>query len=165
VTTSDWVHHPYCDCLECSKAWAHAEAARLNKIEKWKHGGGDTIEQPISFSAGEERTTSATGGQKGVKPEALDQIPVVALRELGRVFAFGAAKYERDNWKNEYEWSKNYASALRHLTAWWQGEDKDPESDLSHLAHAMWHMVVLYWFQRQARYPEFDDRPKGEAWK
>lgn len=117
----------------------------------------------------ELRTTSATGGMKGVKDEALDQIPVVALRELGRVFAFGEKKYERDNWKKGYEYSKNYAAALRHMTSWWQGENDDPESGLSHLAHAMWHMVVLYWHQRQGDNPgieiTMDDRPWGEEWK
>lgn len=41
----------------------------------------------------EIRTTSATGGEKGVKPERHDLIPVKGVAAIARVFGFGAQKY------------------------------------------------------------------------
>ena len=42
-----------------------------------------------------------------------------------------------NNWRQGgMRWGQVFASLQRHLWAWWRGEDKDPESGLSHLAHA-----------------------------
>lgn len=111
----------------------------------------------IEAAQGEVRTTSASGGQKGVKPERYDLVPVEALDELARVYGFGAQKYDDHNWRKGYEWGKSYAAAQRHLTAFWSGEDHDPESGLSHLAHAMFHMASLIVFVDLC--PDYDDRP------
>lgn len=98
-----------------------------------------------------------TGAEKGVKPERFDLVPPDALAELSRVFGFGATKYADRNWERGYSWGKSYAALMRHMTAWWGGEDVDPESGQSHVAHAMWHCSVLLTFIRT--HPEKDDRP------
>ena len=36
-----------------------------------------------------------------------------------------------------------YDACLRHLTAWWEGQDVDPESGLSHLVKAIACLVVV----------------------
>lgn len=54
-------------------------------------------------------------------------------------------------------WSRVYAAALRHLLAWWGGEDEDPETELSHLAHAACCVVFLVAYQ--GRGVGVDDRP------
>ncbi len=78
----------------------------------------------------EVRTTSSTGGQKGVKEERFDLIPIGPLTELARHYARGAKKYDSHQWRKGFEWSKAYASTIRHLTAFWDGYDFDvcPES-------------------------------------
>lgn len=107
----------------------------------------------------EVRTTSRTGGQKGVKDERYDLIPVEATDALARVYAFGAQKYKDHNWRRRYEWSKSYAAAMRHMTAFWRGETNDPESGLPHPAHAMFHMAALLtWLEEGGEFGEFDDR-------
>jgi hypothetical protein len=73
----------------------------------------------------ETRTTSSTGGQKGVKDERFDLIPTGPLAELARHYGLGAKKYAEHQWRNGYEWSKSYASIIRHLNAFWGGEDYD----------------------------------------
>lgn len=78
---------------------------------------------------------------------ALDQIPPEALLALGDVYAYGEKKYNRNNWRKGNEWYKFYGSALRHLLRWQNGEDIDSESGLPHLAHAMWNVVTLMYFQ------------------
>lgn len=91
----------------------------------------------------ETRTTSATGGQKGKKGEELGAIDPASLRMLARVAAFGGKKYSRMNYLKGYDWSLSFDAMQRHLLAFWEGEDVDPESGLPHTAHAAWHCLAL----------------------
>lgn len=77
----------------------------------------------------------------------VDQIPVEILLEWGEVFTMGAEKYGRDNWKGGTDWHEFYGSALRHMFAFWKGEDTDPESGLPHLAHAIWNLATIRYYQ------------------
>lgn len=132
----------------------------------------------------EVRTTSSTGGQKGVKLARFDLIPIGPLTQLAEHFGVGASKYANHQWRNGYEWSKSYAALLRHLTAFWAGEDydvcsNDPEgcshvdvdgnpfvavredacfnhTGSHHMAAVAWHAFALMEFA--ARFPEHDDR-------
>lgn len=107
----------------------------------------------------EIRTTSSTGGQKGVKEERYDLLPKEGLDAIARVFAFGATKYADHNWRKGYEWGKSYAALMRHLTSFWAGETHDPESGLPHLAHAGFHVLVLLtWLEQDGEGSRFDDR-------
>ena len=71
------------------------------------------------------------------------QIPLCALESGLRVFAYGAKKYEQWNWAKGMRWSVPYECMLRHLDAWYRGEDLDPESGLTHLGHVMCNLVML----------------------
>ncbi len=79
----------------------------------------------------------------------VDQIPVDVLMEWGQVYTFGASKYGRNNWKLGTDYHEFYASALRHLFAFWGGEDIDPESGLSHLVHALWNIAAIRHYQNK----------------
>lgn len=115
------------------------------------------------LATGEVRTTSDTGGQKGVKPEAFDLIPWEAMDEVARVYNAGAQKYAAHNWRNGYEWSKSFAAACRHLFAFWRGEDRDPELGTLHLANAVFHLLGLITFSLdRERYGRFDNRYRGD---
>lgn len=71
------------------------------------------------------------------KPKMSDT-PTVGIREMGKVFTGGAEKYGRFNWRDHSVSSTvYYDAAQRHLMAWFDGEDIDPESGISHLAHVM----------------------------
>jgi hypothetical protein len=98
----------------------------------------------------EVRIKSKTGGEKGRKDVRLDLVPPEPLWEVARVYGFGAMKYDDHNYLKGYAWSLSYAALLRHITQWANGESDDPESGLSHLAHAAWHCFALYMFQRHA---------------
>lgn len=106
----------------------------------------------------EVRTVSSTGGQKGVKPERYDLIPIEALDIMARLYGFGAQKYAAHNWRKGYEWSKSFASLMRHATRFWAGEDIDEETGLPHLAGAAFHCFTLMVFMQEQ--PDFDDRYK-----
>ena len=66
----------------------------------------------------------------------LDLLPFAALEEVGKVLTFGASKYSAHNWRKCDSQSRYLAAALRHMSAWGRGEDKDSETGLSHIAHA-----------------------------
>ena len=132
----------------------------------------------------EVRSTSSTGGQKGVKDQRFDLIPIGPLTELAEHYGRGARKYAPHQWRKGYEWSKSYAAIQRHLTAFWEGEDYDtcpedkhgcqfitnegePFVDLTedtcynhtgshHLACVAWHTFALMEFKNT--FPEHDDR-------
>jgi hypothetical protein len=72
-------------------------------------------------------------------------LPPLALKATVDVLTFGAQKYERDNWKKVPDSKRRYFDALqRHLWAWKEGEQNDPESNKHHLAHAMCCLMFLY---------------------
>jgi len=75
-------------------------------------------------------------------------LPWPALIEVMAVLAFGAAKYEVDNWQRVPGARERYFdAALRHLVAWHSGEALDAESGRSHLAHAACCVLFLLWFE------------------
>ena len=99
-----------------------------------------------------------TGGEKGQKQAQLGAVDPLSLLELAEVAGYGADKYERFNYLKGYEWSLSMDAMMRHVLAFWAGEDMDPESGLPHPAHAAWHCLALCSYIR--RNAEFDDRPK-----
>ena len=74
-------------------------------------------------------------------------LPIVALREIVKVFEFGAKKYGDFNWRKGRDWSNYYDATHRHITAFWNSEDRDEESGLLHLAHAGCCIMILLSFQ------------------
>lgn len=79
-----------------------------------------------------------------------------ALEQEALVMAFGATKYERHNWRGGIHWSRLIDATLRHVLAFNEGEDIDPETGLSHLAHARCCLAFLIEYQKS--HPELDDR-------
>lgn len=111
--------------------------------------------------AGEVRTTSSTGGEKGVKPARFDLIPIMPLTKLAEHYGAGAAKYASHQWRRGYELSKSYAALQRHVTAFWDGEDIDPEMGTPHLSAVIFHAMAMQ--QILADFPQHDDRYKKES--
>lgn len=89
-----------------------------------------------------------------------DLLPPESLEEIARVFTFGARKYDDRNWEKGIAWGRVFGAAMRHMWAWWRGEEKDAETGLSHLAHAGCCVMFLLWYEKRRR--QFDDRPKHE---
>lgn len=63
-----------------------------------------------------------------------------------------------DNWKTLPDARRRYYdAAIRHLTAWWDGECNDPESNLPHLAHAACCIIFLLWLDDNPQTREHAD--------
>jgi hypothetical protein len=87
----------------------------------------------------------------------LDLIPTEALEEIGKVYTFGAQKYNANNWRLGFKFSRIIGATLRHFYRFMRGEDHDQESGLLHLAHAGWGILTLISFF-VAKRDELDDR-------
>lgn len=89
----------------------------------------------------------------------LDLLSVPALNATAQVMTYGALKYAPHNWRKGFDWSRLYAAALRHLLAHMSGEDKDPETGLSHLSHAA--CCIMFLQEHEIKGLGNDDRHKG----
>ncbi|HLZ24542.1 MAG TPA: dATP/dGTP diphosphohydrolase domain-containing protein [Ktedonobacterales bacterium] len=59
------------------------------------------------------------------------------LEATAKVLAFGEQKYAAWNWAlGTFKWSRLFSACLRHLWAFWRGEELDEESGMPHLWHA-----------------------------
>lgn len=103
--------------------------------------------------------------ESGVKHDAgkiqLGLISTRFLRGLGQVLTFGAKKYAAHNWRKGMVTSRYYDALQRHLLAWNDGEDLDPESQLPHLYHAA--CCLMFLAETLEIRPDLDDRYKPDA--
>lgn len=103
---------------------------------------------------------------KGLKADdgkiPFELLPYDALTEVAKVLQFGAVKYAARNWERGMSWSRLFGSLMRHMTSFWRGEEKDPETGLPHLAHAACCVLFLLSYQLRNGHAQFDDRPEGE---
>lgn len=80
----------------------------------------------------------------GTKKAPLSTVPTPVLLEIGLAMLEGARKYGRHNWRIAgVRASVYYDASFRHLSAFWEGEDIDPDSGLSHVTKAIAGLMVL----------------------
>lgn len=87
----------------------------------------------------------------------MELLPPELLVGVADILTFGAKKYADRNWEKGMDWSRVYGALLRHLNAWWGGEDTDPETGKSHLWHAGCCIAFLITYEQ--RRIGNDDRP------
>ena len=94
----------------------------------------------------------------GSKKAPMSATPANVLAEVGVAMLEGALKYGRHNFRDSPVRSSVYYDALqRHMMAWWEGEDIDPDSGVSHIVKALATLVVLRDAMHQGNM--IDDRP------
>ena len=70
-------------------------------------------------------------------------VPASLAQSCARALTYGAKKYKVGNWRQTPD-IECYISALqRHIDAWREGEDNDPESGLCHLDHVAANLAFL----------------------
>lgn len=80
----------------------------------------------------------------GIKKVPYHLVPSNVIGELSLAFLEGARKYRAYNWRVAGVRASVYLDALeRHLKAWENGEDLDPDSGLNHIIKAMACLVIL----------------------
>ncbi len=102
----------------------------------------------------------------GTKKAPLSTVSGPVIMELGVAMLEGARKYGRHNYRiSNVRASVYYDAAMRHLISWFEGEDIDPDSGMSHIIKAIASLAVL----RDAQINDclVDDRPPSSkvGWK
>ncbi len=110
-------------------------------------------------------SSEALAGDKGIKhdegKEPLSLLSRIWLLGVAKVMGFGAKKYAAHNWRNGIARSRLISAALRHIIAYNEGEDNDPETGLSHLDHAS--CCLMFARESHETHPNLDDRYKGKV--
>ena len=96
----------------------------------------------------------------GIAKVPISCVPAGVLAEVSVAMLEGALKYGRHNYRaGGVRASVYYDAALRHLMAWWEGEDLDPDTNfcLHHVTKAIAGLTIL----RDAMLTQTleDDRP------
>jgi hypothetical protein len=94
----------------------------------------------------------------GVRKAPMSTVPANVIAEVGVAMLEGSRKYGRHNYRVAgVRSSVYYDAAMRHLMAWWEGEDIDTDSGMSHVVKAITTLAVL----RDAQHQQMltDDRP------
>lgn len=157
----DWVSG---SCYICHmKAASSPECQGCDRESPMLNAEGmcETCQQDEDRAKAREASGGGAKYDSGKVP--LDLLPYAALVSEAQVFGFGAQKYARWNYRQGFKASRLVAACLRHLFAWYWGENLDPESGLSHLAHARCCLGML--MQNIADGKSEDDRPGREPGK
>lgn len=107
----------------------------------------------------------------GIRKTPFSVIPMPVLAEVGVGMLEGASKYGRHNWRGAgIRNSVYFDGTMRHLIAWWEGEDVDPDTmdrdeagnliegtGVSHVTKAICSLMVLR--DAMIRGMTTDDRP------
>lgn len=133
---------------------AHEVAAKLGVDEAFVEGliariGSDNWREPVP-----EKPTFMKADHGKAR---YDLLPPEFLEETAKVLEFGARKYDDHNWARGADWGRYFSAMQRHMWAWWGGESDDPETGLTHLAHAACCLSFLMAYE--ARGLGTDNRP------
>lgn len=118
----------------------------------------------ISAPANTEHKDTNPKDSVGCTKPPLHCIPAHVLFEVGMGMFEGGWKYREANYRViGVRASIYYDAAMRHLMAWWEGEDIDPASKIHHISKVMSCLAVLRDCQMQAENGSGvsykDDRP------
>lgn len=99
----------------------------------------------------------------GVRKVPLSTLPWRVLWRVALAMLEGACKYGRHNYRAAGVRASVYFDAVvsRHLGAWWEGEDIDAESGLSHIDKAIAGLMVMRDSMLEGNF--VDDRPPSTA--
>lgn len=153
ITLNGWAAQPVSTLNTDPKPDYHSTPIDWTKLVV---AGSGSSAGSASITSESTKSGSAMKFDEGKLPVNL--LSTEALLQTAAVLKFGADKYHAHNWRDGFAWSRPLAAAMRHIMAYNDGEDKDPESGLSHLAHAACSIMFLLEFEKT--HPELDDRYK-----
>lgn len=150
-----------CDVTDGKNTWCYSN----EELQLLKHPSSDEITQKMeeivtmkSKKVSSKKSAKSSGTKHDNEKPDMSLLSSVALIEMSKVMTFGKKKYSANNWRSGIEWSRVIAAAFRHLTAYNGGEDKDPETGITHLAHCACDLMFLMEYEKTHK--ELDNRYK-----
>lgn len=102
------------------------------------------LENPAVADIFQKDTKANPKQAYGDKKLPLHRVPPALMLYAAMGLKNGAKKYGPFNWREKnIEALTYYSAALRHLFAWFDGQDNDPDSGNPHLAHAIASLAIL----------------------
>jgi len=159
-----------CDAIYMMPGWRQSKGARAefnlavwNDLQLFGDIEHVNVEYQMDGQPKEFKDTNPKDSVGCTKPP-LHCIPMPVLFEVGMGMYEGGWKYREANWRViGVRASIYFDAAMRHLTAWWDGEDIDPASKIHHISKVMSCLAVLRDCQMQAENGSGvsykDDRP------
>lgn len=142
-----------------AKAAAEAVGCHPHTASAFKRRIGtplNVLEDAARKRAATEAVSAGVKYDQGKLPWHL--LPGDAVEPVLRVLSYGADKYAPRNWEKGMAWSRPFGAMMRHMWAWWMGEDKDKETGETHLAHAACCLLFLLAYEKRGI--GTDDRSK-----
>lgn len=122
---------------------------------KYLPGTGEAIVERHDFHVKETNPKDAVGIRRW---RQFTTVPMTVIAELGVAMLEGARKYGRHNYRVAGVRASVYVdAAMGHIVQWWEGEDIDRDSQLSHITKAIASLTVLRDAMIQNKL--VDDRP------
>lgn len=159
--------------------WIEYQNSLMNVIKQSELAGKSELEKAVGPLAGitpeqerilREHFKNTVESNKELQNKAIrfdagktdwSLVPWDSVEEIVKVLEFGKVKYAAWNWSSNggFKYMRVFNSTMRHLLAWARGEDKDPESGLSHLSHAACNLLfIIYFVKHKDKYSSNDDR-------
>ena len=141
--------------LRSGAALMHREASTLHwkhigraaDIVRWRHAQEvDGYTFPITPEKLAENQKKPTNPKDtvGIKKAPFSTVSAPVMAEVGVAMMEGALKYGRHNFRGVgVRASVYYDATIRHLFSYWEGEDQDPDSGMSHVTKAIASLMVL----------------------
>lgn len=142
TSTVDCAHgvpmHLICGaCNEATKAYNDAVTHGIGVMQDGQH-----VPHAQFFAEGSKPTNPKD--VVGSKKAPLSTVSAPVMAEVGVAMMEGALKYGRHNYRGVgVRASVYYDATIRHLFSWWEGEDTDPDSGMSHVTKAIASLTVL----------------------
>ncbi len=159
--------YPSVDSSLLRSPWASVDSAQLCGPSPWVKSGDvimprdedfilDTFPNDVVIT--HNTKPSNPKDSVGIAKVPFSTVSAVVWAEVGLAMMEGARKYGRHNYREVgVLGSVYYDATLRHLTDWYEGQDIDPASGLSHITKAIASLTVLR--DSMIRENWVDDRP------
>lgn len=89
------------------------------------------------------------GGVKQVMTEPKTPFELIApqfIEGIAAVLLYGKKKYAANNWVRGMSFATVFGGVMRHMWAWFRGEELDAETGLPHICHAACGLMFLHWY-------------------
>ena len=142
-------------------AWSSGRTTRFPSLAApdTPTGASNTASPTVSAPSPETGSKTSVGLKYDAGKLPWDLLPPEATEQIVEILDFGQKKYAAWNWAKGISYSRVFSATMRHLWAWYRGEENDPETSKSHLAHAAACIVFLLYFTKyRESYKDFDDR-------
>lgn len=162
---SEYAYHTdFMDCDQCANSWTPDTSMPCSicnfDTPRWTPCAAAATLKPVEPTEPTKDTNPKDS--IGIRKAPMSTVSAPVMAEVGVAMLEGACKYGRHNYRAAgVRASVYYDATMRHLMSWWEGEDLDPDSGLSHVTKAITSLVVLRDAMIQGMCA--DDRPPRSA--